>query len=222
MRGKGLMFQTKDTQYDLGPFIALLTKTEANEFLASVTLAGLSPPIEFLLNRKRSEYAARIFETSNEKRFLGLTTLDGRTAWINLRYLSSARLESKPTTWAPRRPPDCMRMYLAPTGRKIEIAGVAEDYILNIVTELYSLEWLDNRFMSFPDLKGAAVAINIDQLMLVEYPTAWVESAERRRAAKLIEGVPEADEHRELWRNISASSLSPINAAVESGQSPID
>lgn len=146
-------------------------------------LAGLSDAVVYPLTSKSYKYVVRILSDDRGKPFLGFETRDGRSVWVNLRFLIDCRCELGPVDVARHNELPCSNLMIAHfVGRDdpLQISGIDDGWILNIGMYLDTYEDMGNRLVSFPDEHGALVSINGESLVLLEYPTEWEATADRK------------------------------------------
>jgi len=106
------------------------------------------------------------------KEILAVETLDGRQVFLSLRHLQSCRLAPGELERAAKLP-DALVCHLLGTGT-LEIADVDRDglgYIKMVMTETADL---DERFVLIPEQAGTTTAINMGEIVFLEFPTAWL------------------------------------------------
>lgn len=122
---------------------------------------------------------------SPDKAFLGLTTTDGRTVFLNLGQLQTCRIGS--VDLLPARPGwDSLVCKMVGT-EAIRLSDVDREWVPNIRLSLEEHDRLNERFVQFPDELGGWWAIRIADIVFLEYPSDWQDEA--GEGADALEGI---------------------------------
>lgn len=113
---------------------------------------------------------------SERKTFLGLDTLDGRSAFLNLDHLQLCRLVIGP--FRPVRPTlDALTCQLLGPDPAYELPDVDREWAPNIAMSLEEFGNLGERFLQFPDEFGGMWAFNMADIVFLEFPALWQDEA---------------------------------------------
>jgi len=106
------------------------------------------------------------------REILAVETLDGRQVFLSLRHLQSCRLAPGEMERAAKLP-DALVCHMLGTGT-LEIADVERDGLSTIKMVMTETVDLDERFVLIPDQDGATTAVNMGEVVFLEFPTAWL------------------------------------------------
>jgi len=106
------------------------------------------------------------------KEILAVETLDGRQVFLSLRHLQSCRLAPGELERAAKLP-DALVCHMLGTGT-LEIADVARSGLAFIKMVMSETADLDERFVLIPEGSGGTTAINMGEIVFLEFPTAWL------------------------------------------------
>lgn len=113
---------------------------------------------------------------SERKAFLGLDTLDGRSVFISLQHLQYCRLATGP--YFPSRPIlHALVCQLIGTKPALELPDLDVEWAPNIAMSLEEFGNLGERFVQVPDEVGGIWAINLADIIYLEFPAVWHDEA---------------------------------------------
>lgn len=126
----------------------------------------------------------------DDKAFLGIDTLDGREVFLNLSHLQTCRMSIRP--WTPTRSElDNLNCHLLGSDI-VEMPDIDREWVPNIAQSLEEYGNLGERFVQFPDELGGHWAINMADIVFIEFPLAWHNEASDAQEEELAEAKPKA------------------------------
>jgi len=108
--------------------------------------------------------------------FLGLETLDGREVFINLTHMQACRVLATKQHLGPPNPEPELSYYMLGSGL-MKMVDVDLEWLPNATMTIESFDELDDRFTAIPDEFGITTFINLDDLIYLEFPSAWMDEA---------------------------------------------
>ncbi len=108
---------------------------------------------------------------SGQKSFLALETLDGRAVYLNLEHLQNCRISQG--EHAPNGPKlDILVCHLFGS-ENVEVANVNSNCVDGLDATLKEYEEMDGRFILILDDPGMTTAINMTDIVFLEFPSSW-------------------------------------------------
>lgn len=160
------------------PPVPELPHDEVKDHLLKLELQGIAEPLFFPVLRKEWSRIHGGIQSAERTTYIGFETTDGRSVYVNCAHLLTCHFLWEPSAFGSRvafeEECEIMRFYLLGRSEPVEIRDLEDDdWGGSLGLELFGSA--DERFLTLMDEDGEPIAINLDALIYVVYPTEWEE-----------------------------------------------
>ena len=150
----------------------------ATDYLLQVYMRGFRAPLEFVVTRAVWERAREILEDEDgHTGFLSFQPLDRRSVYLNCDHLLACLFLWEPAAfglgerWL--KPCEELQAFVLGSTDPFTAVWIEGDSFIDINMTLENYWGQGARFITFMDQDGEVIAIRLDDLVYLEYPSHW-------------------------------------------------